>query len=326
MPRLLATALLVALATGCGASRTTQPRRATERAVVATPADESSPAAGPGWTAWTRGSTPGPVIVLALGRVMVGRAGGERARAVGPPGVLSAAGGGDARMLAIQQVRGGRSDLKLYDLASGKLRDPPPGVNTHEWEWRGEIYGRWLLFGRVDFGRSLYRVVLRDLVTGKERVLAAVSGHGAYAEPGQLSGRFAVWASCPDNACSLYRLRIGDRVPTRVAAKIYGRADYAVSVTRRGVVYYAEGGLGCGRQVRIMVASPGREPRTVAALPPGYDLRFTTAVDAGRATRILYDRVRCSTKRSDIYEVVDRRLATPPAVSPPSIGMTTPVR
>jgi hypothetical protein len=198
-------------------------------------------------------------------------------------------------------------------------------VNTREWEWRGEISGRWLVFGRVDFAGPTYRVVLHDLATGRERVLASVSGHGAYAEPGQLNGRFAVWASCPDNACALYRLQIGRRRPTRIASRIYGSADYAASVTRTGVVYYAEGRLGCGRQVRIMRSAPGRPPRVVAALPAGYDLRFTVALDAPRETRILYDRVSCSTKRSDIYEV-DDRLATPPAVSPPSIGITAPVR
>jgi hypothetical protein len=291
---------LVALALAPGAG---QP-------VVATAADESSPSAAPGWIAWTRGSTPAPVIVLDLGAVELRDASG-RTRRVSAPGVLSAAGGGDAHTLAIQEVRGGASDLKLVDVATGRLRDPPPGVNTRDWEWRGEVFGRWLLLGRIDFGRRVYRVVLHDLRTGRERVLAAVSGHGAYAEPGQLNGRYAVWAACPDNACSLYRLRIGERRPVRVPAPLYGAAAYAASVTRTGVVYYAQGLLGCGRQVRIMRFAPGRAPRVVAALPPGYDLRFTWVDGA----RILYDRVRCATRRSDIY-----------AVSPPSIGIARPVR
>jgi hypothetical protein len=315
MRRLLAIALL---AVPVGAS---SPH---ERPVVATSADESSPAAGPGWIAWTRGSTPGPVIVLSLGRVELQRGSG-RPVAVGPRGVLGAVGGGDARTLVVQQVLDGSSDLAFVDIATGAVRQPPRGVNTRAWEWRGEISGRWLVLGRVDFGGPTYRVVLHDLATGRERVLAAVSGHGAYAEPGQLNGRFAVWASCPDNACTLYRLRIGDRRPVRVVSRFYGGAVYAASVTRAGVVYYAEGRLGCGRQVRIMRSAPGRPPRVVAALPPGFDLRFTTAVDGRAGTRILYDRVRCATKRFDIYEV-DDRLATPPAVSPPSRGIATPVR
>jgi hypothetical protein len=295
------------------------------RPVVATAADESSPAAGPGWIAWTRGSTPASVIVLDLGAVELRDASG-RTRRVSAAGVLSAAGGGDAHTLAIQEVRGGASDLKLVDVATGRLRDPPRGVNTRDWEWRGEVFGRWLLLGRIDFGRRVYRVVLHDLRTGRERVLAAVSGHGAYAEPGQLNGRFAVWAACPDNACSLYRLRIGERRPVRVPAPLYGAAAYAPSVTRTGGVYYAQGLLGCGRQVRIMRFAPGRAPRVVASLPPGYDLRFTTAVDGPRGTRILYDRVSCATKRSDIYEVDDPPLARPPAVSPPSRVIAAPVR
>ena len=281
------------------------------RSVVATSADESSPSAGPSWIAWTRGSTPAPVIVLKLGTVELRDATGGRTRRVTPPGVLAAAGGGDARTLAIQEVRGGASDLKLVDVATGRLRDPPRGVNTRQWEWRGDVFGRWLLLGRIDFGRSEYRVVLHDLASGRERTLADVSGHGAYAEPGQLNGRYAVWAACPDNACTLYRLRLGDRRPLRVPAPLYGAAAYAPSVTRTGVVYYAQGLLGCGRQVRIMRFAPGRSPRAIAALPPGYDLRFTWA--DGR--RILYDRVRCATGRSDVY-----------AVSPPSTVMAAPVR
>src|SRR5690349_5803027 len=123
---------LVALALAPGAS---QP-------VVATAADESSPSAGPGWVAWTRGSTPAPVIVLDLGAVELHDASG-RTRRVSAPGVLSAAGGGDAHTLAIQEVRGGASDLKLVDVATGRLREPPRGVNTRDWEWRGEVFGRW---------------------------------------------------------------------------------------------------------------------------------------------------------------------------------------
>jgi hypothetical protein len=34
--------------------------------------------------------------------------------------------------------------------------------------------------------------------------------------------------------------------------------------------------------------APGSPSRVVAELPPGYDLRFTTAVDRPDATRILY--------------------------------------
>ena len=295
MRKLLAVALLAA---SVGAAP------AQEHPVVATSADESSPAAGPSWIAWTRGSTPGPVIVLSLGRVELKR-GSRRPVAVGPRGVLSAVGGGDARTVVVQQVRGGSSDLAFVDVATGAVREPPRGVNTRAWEWRGEISGRWLVFGRVDFGRPTYRVVLHDLATGRERVLASVSGHGAYAEPGQLNGRFVVWASCPDNACTLYRLRVGDGRPLRVAARLYGGAVYAASVTRAGIVYYAESRLGCGRQVHIMRSAPGRTPRLVAALPPGYDLRFSTAINGPSGTRILFDRMRCATKRFDIYEVVD---------------------
>ena len=326
MQRLIAIALFLPVVAACGVTR---PKEAEEdpagRPVVASPADETSPTAGPGWLAWTCGSTPAEAVVLELGVVELRRSGGP-ARPISEPGVLSAAGGGDERTVVIQEVRGGRSDLKLYDVARGTLREPPRGVNTRAWEWRGEISGRWLMFGRIAFERRLYQVVLHDLATGRERVLAAVSGHGAYAEPGQLNGRYAVWASCPDNVCTLYRLHIGDRKPLMIPApRLYQDVYDAPSVTPAGVVYYAEGRQGCGWQVRIMRYLPGRLAQRVAALPPGYDLRFTTAVDDDGVTRVVYDRVRCASKRFDLYEIEDR-LASPPAVSPPSTGMTAPVR
>jgi hypothetical protein len=253
------------------------------QALVATPADETSPSGAGGYLAWTVGSQNAPVIVMKLGRVWLRHAG--RSVPVTPPGVPAASGGMDGRTLVVQLVRHGNSDLALFDLRTRQVRDAP--VNTSAWEWRGSISGRWLLFGRADFGAQRYDVVLADLRTGRERVLDSVRGHGAYAEPGQVDGRWAAWAVCPDNVCAIvrYDLRTGARV--RIPSPYHG-VLYAPSVASNGDVYFGRGAGPCGSEVSIRRYRAGRIT-TVAKLATGYDLRFS-GVD-GR--RLLLDGGRC---------------------------------
>ena len=236
------------------------------------------------------------MIVMKLGAVFVRRA-GERAVSASPAGVLAASGGMDATTLVVQVVRRRGSDLVLFDLRTHRRREPPNGVNTRAWEWRGSISGDRLLFGRFD-GAGTYEVILLNLATGREHRLDSVSGHGAYAEPGQLNGRYAVWAGCPDNFCTIYRYDVLTGKRRRVPGD-YGHSVAAPSVSRRGVVYYERGGLSCGSQATLMRYRPGSAPRVVATLAPGYDFRFSSASDR----RVLIDRVSCKHGNFDVYGV-----------------------
>jgi hypothetical protein len=286
---------LVAVAGGCS---TTQPTHGSvPEALVATKADETSPAAAGGYLAWTVGSKDGPVIVMKLGRVYVRRGSGP-ASPVTSPGVLAASGGMDGRTLVVQLVRGGQSDLALVDLRTGRLRAPRRGVNTRLWEWRGSISGRRLLFGRL--GLQRYDVVLEDLRTGREQILDSVQGHAPYAEPGQVNGRYAVWASCPDNACSIYRYdaRTGARI--RISST-YGSVVYAPSVAATGDVYYGHGPGPCGSEVKLMRYRSGRET-VVLRLRTGYDFRFSSVARIAGRTRVLLDGGRCG-RGFDVFEV-----------------------
>ena len=266
----------------------------------------TSPAGSGDALVWTRGEVDAPVIVLELGTVEL-RDGSQPPVRISEPGVLSASGGMDSRNVVIQEVRSGQSDLRLYDLRSHSLRRLPPGPNTRSWEWRGSISGRWLLFGRIDFGSKRYRIVLANLATGVEHVLDSASGHGAYAEPGQLAGRYAVWLGCPDNVCSIYRYDIRTarkiRVTTRAA---YTTFYYAPSVTADGTVYYAQGARACGARVSLMRFRPSGTTDRIATLPPGYDLRFTSAISRPGGTRLVFDRVACSRRHFAVYELVAR--------------------
>jgi hypothetical protein len=273
------------------------------RLVVGGGADATSPAGSGSDLVWTRGGVDAPVIVLKLGTVEL-REGGRRPVRISEPGILSASGGMDRRNVVIQEVRSGQSDLRLYDLRSHSLRSLPPGPNTRSWEWRGSISGRRLLFGRIDFASKTYRIVLANLATGEEQVLDSVSGHGAYAEPGQLAGRYAVWLACPDNVCSIYRYDIRTAQKIQVTKRAaYTTFYYAPSVTADGTVYYAEGARACGAHVSLVQFRPQRATRRIATLPPGYDLRFTSAIPRPGGTRIVFDRVNCSSKHFAVYEL-----------------------
>jgi Tol biopolymer transport system component len=267
---------------------------ASARPLVATPADETSPATNGADLAWTRGSKDDPVIVMKLGEVFLSHAGGRPVR-ITPAGVLAASGGMDARTLVVQVILNGRSDLELFDLKTRRFRKPPRGVNTRAWEWRGSISGRRLLFGRFN-GVDTYDIVLADLSTGRERILDSVRGHGAYAEPGQVSGRYAVWAGCPDNFCTVYRYDISNGSRLRVPGD-YRHVAYAPSVAASGDVYYGYALRGCGSSVQLRRFRQGEGSRVLQTLADGYDFRFTNT--DGR--RVLFDRVHCSHGNFDIF-------------------------
>jgi hypothetical protein len=265
--------------------------------LVATPADETSPATNGTDLAWTRGSKDGPVIVMKLGAVFLSHAGGRPVQ-ITPTGVLAASGGMDARTLVVQVIRNQGSDLELFDLKTRRFREPPRGVNTRAWEWRGSISERRLLFGRFN-GVDTYDIVLADLSTGRERILDSVRGHGAYAEPGQVSGRYAAWAGCPDNFCSVYRYDIRSGSRLRVPGD-YRHVSYAPSVAATGDVYYGYGpyaARACGSAVQLRRFRPGAGSRVLQTLAAGYDFRFTNT--DGR--RVVFDRVRCTRGNFDIF-------------------------
>jgi hypothetical protein len=289
---LLPYAIVLALS-GCGSSAVAPPTDE-GRPVVATRADETSPATNGTDLAWTRGSKDAPVIVMKLGVVFLSHAGGRPVR-ITPTGVLAASGGMDARTLVVQLIRNHGSDLELFDLKTRRLHEPPRGVNTRAWEWRGSISGRRLLFGRFN-GVDTYDIVLADLSTGRERILDSVRGHGAYAEPGQVSGRYAVWAGCPDNFCSVYRYDIRNGSRVRVPGD-YRHITYAPSVDASGHVYYGYALRGCGSAVQLRRFKPGAGSRVLRTLAVGYDFRFTNT----DGHRVVFDRVRCSQGNFDIF-------------------------
>jgi hypothetical protein len=272
-----------------------------ERPVLTSAAQETSPAGADGWLAWTQGRTTPPSPYVPAGGVRL-RAPDARTRTVEPAGTVTATGGLDAHALVFQVVRRGASDLARLDLHSGAISRFGRTIDGPLWEWRPTISGRRLLFGRIDFATRTWTVVLADLRTGRTHLLGRVSGHAAYAAPGQVNGDWAVWSACPDNVCRVFRERVSTR-SAEGAPPPRGYRDWQVapSVARNGDVYY---GVGYGCASFRLVRWHAGGVTTLVRFPRGVAVGSTFVDDSGGRVRVLYDRVRCGRhERSDVYEV-----------------------
>ncbi len=277
--------------------------------VRTSPASEEGPAASGSWLAWSQSAGVNPRPPLSTTHVYVRRPDGRVVR-VGPPNRYAQTGGIDGHTLVLQVYDREFSRIARVDLESGHLRYYGGFVNDSGWQWRPSLSGPWLLFGRIDYGRNRYEILLANTKTHEVRRLARVSGHGAYAAPGQVNGNYAVWISCPDNACRAYRYTIGAGRTTRMPAlgtPLYWH--FGPSVTRSGGVYFGISttpGRGCAA-VRLVRYRAGRVT-TLLSFPAGQAFQYSWADDAHRAhPRVLFDRVGCSRSAlSDIYGLVDR--------------------
>lgn len=278
--------------------------------VKASTRDEVTPAAGGGYFTWAKSRRGHPNIF----DVWVQQDGQSGVRKVNPPGTSAFGGGIDGTRLVYQQVKNYNSDLRLFDLATGRRTNPPPGTNTKRWEWGPTISGDWLLFARGVY-RSTQQAILRNLVTGEQRVLDTVSGKRGSLTSGQVNGGFAVWGKCVGNTCDVFRYDIASG--TKIAMPRNGRVLYAPSVVPSGTTYYVTGETTCGDAQLVRTTTDGR---TFVLSDSGstHDIGTTYAVVLpGRppnapGVRIYFEWRKCSNDRSDIYSLDDTEPVPPP--------------
>jgi hypothetical protein len=284
--------------------------------VKTTAKSEVVPAAGEEWFAWSRSRrlTRGPFDLYAQ------RTDGQAFRV----GKKAYAGAIDGSTLAYQVILGpglGNSDLRLLDLATRRQKRLPTGVNTARWECCARISGNWLLFGRArasGTGRQL--VLLRNLVTGEQRVLDANQAKRGALRAAQLNGNYAVWSRCdPFPQCRIFRYDVGSGSATLLPVPP-GQIPYAPSVNELGTVYYAQRGPGCGNSVKLMKQRLLDAPELLVTLPPGRDVGVTYAhiatVKPPRElvkTNVYFDQRTCGKQqRWDIYRIEDTDRGPPP--------------
>jgi hypothetical protein len=279
-------------------------------AVKSSKRNETAPAAGGEWFAWSKSranyGSPSDVWTQRLS---------EPAFKVNPPNTQAFTGGIDGSRLVYQVLfrsGAGGSDLRLFDLQTRRHLPLPAGLNTTRWECCPTISGNWLLFGRgVAYSRNLQLIVLRNVVTGEERVLDRLVNRNGQLAAGQISGNFAVWGKCnPHPRCQVVRYDVATRTTTALAVPP-GKVVYGPSVTALGTTYYGRSNVGCGKAVELVKEPLLGAPEVLVKLPAGEDLDVTSAiVQIGQPadvtiSRIYYDRIVCKRRAWDIFSVTD---------------------
>jgi hypothetical protein len=271
--------------------------------------NENTPAADGVYLSWAKSRRGHPHVFDAWAQ-----AEGSAPFKVNAPGTSGWSGGIDGTRLVYQQLRKRNSDIRFFDLATRRRSNPPAGVNTKRWEWRPTISGNWLLYGRgVVFGTSQF-VILRNIVTGEQRVLDALQSKSGFLQAGQVAGNYAVWLKCTSRTtCKVFRYEIVSGTATQMPAT--GQVLYAPSVTPAGTTYYGRSGPACGASAQLVKTTIDGATVVLSSFPSGQDFSVTYAdlvltvppspPTPITTTRIYFDRAICSSNRSDIYSVTD---------------------
>ena len=289
------------------ASHSAASHAATPVPVLTTRANETQPAAGGPYLAWTESSRAHPLRADAYAR----RAGQPRFK-LNPHGTVgfTSAGAIDGTRIVYQQRSSPYSTgvLKFFDLATRKRSKAPPGVNTPGEQCCASLSGRWLLFERgtvqgFRHGRPPQRVILFDLVTMRARQLDVAPKRG-FVEPGTVRGNYASWGKCLPGGCHGYVYNIATGKTVRIPSPSQ-RPEYALAVTANGIVYFAESkNSDCGSDATLWRYPLGGARNRLLSFPHGIDVSTVDPfVNTDGSTTLLYDRIRCKPVESDIFKL-----------------------
>jgi hypothetical protein len=288
---------------------------ATPTPVLTSKANEQLPSATDEYLVWSQNTRTHPR------HITYARPTGQPKFRVNAADTIGWGGGIEGTTLIYQQVAlpGGRSDLKLFDLATRVRSSLPAAVNTKRWEWKPSISGDWILFGRNNLNQARdewQRVLLFNTSTSEIRKLDEVQGHRAYNQPGQVNGDYATWERCSPgyDACNAYVHEVVSATTTLVPNP--DLQQYAPSVTPDGTVYFARTGTHtgwrCGASTRLVRYPPGGPGTVIAQLPPGRDAFNTYAVaNSDTSVTLYFDRINCSTHAWDVYRIDGAESASP---------------
>jgi hypothetical protein len=168
--------------------------------------------------------------------------------------------------------------------------------------------GHYLLFNRDDRDESPTRVVLHDLTSSAETVLARSASADEWVYSGQVRGNWAVWTMCTP-VCDAYKRDIAGDATTVMPkpASDPALSQYDASVTADGTVYLVRSGAEpCASTVEFVRfgSSDPAEGTVIAPLPNG---RFTTMTYARRngdgSTDLFFARGSCTSYKSDIFRL-----------------------
>ncbi len=262
------------------------------------PVNEESPSAAAGELAWVQNTRSHPHLY----NVYAQNGGGARFR-VNPAGTQGGLGTGiDGHTLVYTQVHGARSSIRMFDLQTRTGSAPPAGVNTPAVEDEPSISGGWLLFHRLEQGRSSgQQVLLRNLTTGATRTLASVPGASGFLEAGQVNGNYAVFTQSRDGRrFNVWVYDIVTRTLT-VVPNPQNKVHSAAAVNPGGTVYFEQSGSACGSGVTIEQFPVGGPVTADGTLPTGIDLFHPFLYAHSPSDDFLFARLHCTGGATDVY-------------------------
>jgi hypothetical protein len=218
------------------------------------------------------------------------------------------AGGIDGNTLVFQHIVNGQSNINSYDL-TGNTVSVPAGVNTTGWEWNPTISGNWLLFGRENPNVKPVsdHILLHNTSTQATLLLdQQVGTPDKILSPGQVNGDFVTWDRFTPSKASGTVVRYQISTATRLTVPLpIGKVQYASSTDAAGDIFYVRSGQACGKAVVIREDVPGGSDVPLAAMPAGYDIFRTYAVDeSGGGVTLYFDRFNCATGNGgDVYKL-----------------------
>ena len=181
---------------------------------------------------------------------------------------------GASSIAAFQQDHFGNSNVRFYDWQTKTWSTPGPSVNTNRWEYEPAYSGHWLVFGRFNHVAHTRRVILENLLTSRQTVLAKFKGSRAQGmlQAPQINGDWVTWTSMSDRyqLASVHRYQISTGIKLRIPHPS-GLLDYQSAVGPDGTVYFLQSRGGCGRHVTFKSYTTNDVLTTLADMPSGRD-------------------------------------------------------
>lgn len=200
-----------------------------------------------------------------------------------------------------QQVRGGESDLFLYDIGE-RRRTPLRALNDGRWQWNPSIDTHqgtpWIVYGVNRFGSAsaTWRLYLANGRTGDRVLLDSTTNRCGCMFPGTVAYPWVTWAVGADATAWRYDIRNGERTPLLPT----DRDEYGVTVTPDGTAYVAQGGDRCGSAAALYRVEPDGTPFLIHEFRDRREGANLSVDFIGRHDTLYVDRRNCRTGSSDI--------------------------
>jgi len=200
-----------------------------------------------------------------------------------------------------QQVRGGESDLFLYDVGD-RVRTPLRALNDGHWQWNPSIDTHqgtpWIVYGVNRFGSAsaAWRLYLANGRTGERTLLDSTTNRCGCMFPGTVAYPWVTWAVGADATAWRYDIRTGERTPLLPT----DRDEYGVTVTSDGTAYVAQSGDRCGSAAALYRVEPDGTPFLIHEFRDRREGANLNVDSTGSHDHLYVDRRNCRTGSSDI--------------------------